>query len=120
MKELLFLISIITFTHFVLGQDIDSSRDTCISYVPNTLTPDCDFYPCDVLTVALSCPYTKFNIKIFNRWGEVIFESDDEKHTWDCTFKGTYVTDGTYTWKLKVDFESGQQIDESGHVNVLR
>ncbi len=39
-----------------------------------------------------------FNLKIFNRWGTLVFETDDVTQAWDCTYKGEVVKSGVYTW----------------------
>ncbi|MBR1627176.1 MAG: gliding motility-associated C-terminal domain-containing protein, partial [Bacteroidales bacterium] len=40
----------------------------------------------------------QFNLKIFNRWGTVVFETNDLYQAWDCTYKGKTVEQGVYTW----------------------
>ena len=40
----------------------------------------------------------EFNLKIFNRWGTIVFETDDPEQGWDCTYKGENVNQGVYTW----------------------
>ena len=58
---------------------------------------------------------------IFNRWGEIIFESYDTSMGWDGTFKGQASQDGVYTWKI--DFkvaDTGENQEVIGHVNLLR
>ena len=95
-----------------------------IYYVPNTFTPDQDehnqtWFP--VFTTGFD-PYN-FELKIFNRWGEIIWESRDAKGEWDGTYgsDGTKVQSGVYTWVIKY---SNKETDDkkvvSGFVNVLR
>ena len=57
---------------------------------------------------------------IFNRWGEMIFESNKLGEAWDGTYKGKLVPNGVYTWK--VDFKDINNIghEEIGHVNMLK
>gem|GEM_PF-2711448 len=43
---------------------------------------------------------TEFDLKIYNRWGTLIFESSDIKQAWDCTYKGKKVQQGVYVWKV--------------------
>lgn len=94
-----------------------------IFYVPNTFTPDDDdfnetFKP--VFTSGFN-PYD-FTMLIFNRWGEVIFESHDASVGWDATYSGRYpVQDGTYTWKIIFKtLATDERREVLGHVNVLR
>jgi gliding motility-associated-like protein len=97
-----------------------------IFYVPNTFTPDDDnfnpvFQP--VFTSGFD-PYD-FTLLIFNRWGEIIFESHDASIGWNGTYGSNgeiqMCQDGTYTWKIefktKLNDERKMII---GHVNLLR
>jgi len=111
-------------------------RDEIIVYVPNAFTPgDLDdinptFYP--VITGKIK-PGT-YRFSIYNRWGELIFESSDPTESWDGTYyrnpiaqsgwmnkSDPYVQDGTYTWKLTfIADETGDKIDKVGHVIKLK
>ena len=65
-------------------------------------------------------PYA-FSLKIFNRWGEIIFETKDPKVGWDGTYLGSIVPQGVYTWTLQMkDKGSDEKYQYSGHLNVLR
>lgn len=98
-----------------------------IFYVPNTFTPDGDefnetFQP--VFTSGFD-PFD-FHLMIFNRWGELIFESYDASIGWDGTYGGKangadLVKDGTYVWKIEVKTKiSDERKMFVGHVNVLK
>src|SRR5690606_1396867 len=65
--------------------------DELIIYVPNTFTPDGDQYNNEFKPVLASGfdPYD-YTLYIFNRWGELIFESHDVNHGWS----GSYGVDG--------------------------
>jgi len=72
-----------------------------ILYVPNAFTPDGDsynntFYP--VLTAGYN--QEGYEFLIFNRWGDLIFESHTVGEGWDGTYKGKKCKDHVYTWKL--------------------
>ncbi|MDX1652160.1 MAG: gliding motility-associated C-terminal domain-containing protein [Brumimicrobium sp.] len=89
-----------------------------IIYVPNTFTPDNNgfndfFFP-------KGGNIDEFEMLIFNRWGEVIFESNDFHKKWDGTYKGEPVKDGTYVWKIIYSDFHGNKEEITGHVNVLR
>ena len=99
-------------------------NEELIFYVPNTFTPDSDDFN-ETFNAVFTTGYDPydFNLFIFNRWGEVIWESHDDSVGWDATYgtDGRDVQGGTYTWKI--DFKT-TQTDERilvvGHVNVLR
>lgn len=87
-------------------------------YVPNTFTPNADEF--NHLFKAKGGNIKNFNLKIYNRWGELIFESDDINIGWDGTYKGEACQDGTYTWKIRYEDSRGDESKLVGHVNLLR
>ena len=99
-------------------------NELTIFYVPNTFTPDGDqfnhvFYP--VFTSGFD-PYD-FEMLIFDRWGEIIFETHDVNIGWDGTYsqRNKKVQDGVYTWKITY---KNRQTDlrnvVMGHVTLIR
>jgi gliding motility-associated-like protein len=58
---------------------------------------------------------------IFNRWGEVIFESNNALIGWDGTYSGEVCQDGTYIWQITFkEIGKDKRIVVRGHVNLLR
>ncbi|MFN6015025.1 MAG: PKD domain-containing protein, partial [Flavobacteriales bacterium] len=97
-----------------------------IFYVPNTFTPDYDNYN-QFFTPVFTSGYDPFdyNLYIFNRWGELIFESHNAQIGWDGSYGANkeieMVQDGTYTWKLEFKVTKNDERKMFvGHVNVLR
>lgn len=90
-------------------------------YVPNTFTPDGDgvndlFFP----TVDGDDP-AEFIFRVFNRWGDLLFETQKKSSPWDGTFKGENCKQDTYVWTLNVTgLNSGKREVYYGHVNLLR
>jgi len=99
--------------------------DRIIFYVPNTFTPDFDTYN-QYFTPVFTSGFDPFdyNLLIFNRYGEVIFESNDASIGWDGTYGASsneYVKDGTYIWKIEFkETMSDKRHVHHGHVNILR
>lgn len=99
-------------------------KDELIFYVPNTFTPDSDqfnetFKP--VFTYGFD-PYD-YSLFIFNRWGEMIFESHDTNIGWNGLYgiDGSSCQDGAYTWKIEVKTTSSDERKMYvGHVNLIR
>jgi gliding motility-associated-like protein len=97
-----------------------------IYYVPNTFTPDHNnfnqtFQP--IFTSGFDPMY--FNMKIFNRWGELIFETNDAAVGWNGSYGSggeiARVQEGVYTWKI--EFRLTRNDDRKilvGHVNLMR
>ena len=100
-------------------------QDVLLFYVPNTFTPDYDDFNQYFTPIFTSgfVPNT-YHLTIFNRWGEIIFESYDYEIGWDGTFgvgSTKIVPDGTYTWQISfLETMSDKRHLYRGHVHVLR
>jgi gliding motility-associated-like protein len=96
--------------------------DDILLYVPNTFTPDGDMFNQSFEPVFTSGfdPYN-FSMYIFNRWGELVFETHNAEIGWDGTYGGKYVQDGTYTWKIEFKpKDTDDKLIRFGHVTILR
>ncbi len=65
-------------------------------------------------------PFRNVDFKVYNNWGQVIFESNDSNVGWDGTYKGEPVPLGVYTWTFVVDMGSNFVVRESGDVTLIR
>lgn len=110
------------------GNCVDTATHTvfvnseAIFYVPNTFTPDNDKFNQTFQPVFTSgFDVFNFNLLIFNRWGEVLFESNNAEIGWDGTYGGKLCKDGTYIWQITFK-ESGKEKRNviRGHLNLLK
>jgi gliding motility-associated-like protein len=94
-----------------------------IYYVPNSFTPDGDDYN-NVFKPVISSGYSldNFNFMIFNRWGELIYESNDITTVgWDGTYRGSKCQEGVYIWKMAImNSDTDRKEEAVGHVTLLR
>ena len=58
--------------------------------------------------------------KIYNRWGQLIFQTNDRKQGWDGTFKSTLQPMDVYTYTLDVVFTDGVKLRKTGDISLLR
>ncbi len=92
-----------------------------ILYAPNTFTPDGDEFNQTWFLHMDGIDIQQFNLKVFNRWGEVIWESNDPNGRWDGTHQNTLVPNGLYTWILETrELISDKKYTFNGHINVMR
>lgn len=96
-------------------------RDNFYVYVPNTFTPNGDGIN-DIFIPQFSYKPEFYSIEIYNRWGQLIFESTDSSQAWTGGyFDGDhFVEDGNYEWILKV---KGLEVDYrtyKGNVLIIR
>ena len=93
-----------------------------VYWVPNTFTPDNDeynqyFYP--VITDGIDI--NDFTFLIFNRWGEIIWESHDPSAKWNGTYGGKKCQDGVYIWKMEFGiYSDDRRIQTHGHFNLIK
>lgn len=62
----------------------------------------------------------EFNILIFNRWGEQVFESNDIEKSWDGTYKGQAVPSGIYYFVVNLKLPDNRLHQENGSINLYR
>lgn len=95
-----------------------------IYYVPNSFTPDGDQFNQVFLPIFSSgLDSENYRLRIYNRWGEIIFESHDVQEGWDGTYPydNGVVQDGIYTWRIDFKLKNNdEQKLITGHLNVLR
>ena len=97
-------------------------KDELVFYVPNSFTPNGDENNQIFLPVFTSGFDTQaYHLSIFNRWGEVIFESYNHEIGWDGHCQSGYCNDGIYTWTIDFKLsENGERQLKTGHVNLLK
>jgi gliding motility-associated-like protein len=61
----------------------------------------------------------EYHLMIFNRWGELIFESFDQETGWDGYYKGQLAKQDVYIWKVKGSYTDGRGFEKSGDVTLL-
>ncbi len=97
-------------------------QDEILFFIPNTFTPDGSgindqFTPHFISGLDIY----NFRLQIFNRWGEIVFESRDPAVGWDGNYAGDVIKGDVYLWKI--DFEDSM-LDKvhthTGTVTVLR
>jgi gliding motility-associated-like protein len=90
-------------------------------YVPNTFTIDDN--DVNETFIPIFSDYTqikKYKLIIFNRWGELIWETTDYYLPWDGRANGKNCQDGVYTWKLLYEDKKYGNRTLVGHVTLLR
>ena len=89
-------------------------------FVPNAFTPDSDninegFHP-----KGFGIANEDYSFYIFDRWGELIYETHVKFGAWDGHYKGTLVQNGVYVWKLNFKDINGENHSKVGRVSIVR
>ncbi|WP_276131802.1 gliding motility-associated C-terminal domain-containing protein [Polluticoccus soli] len=118
------------FTYFLTVTDTNGCRDVdtvvvrvnCTDLVlPNAFVPKMSDRS-DISTFGLSNKQLiKLNhFRIFDRWGKMVFETTDATKRWDGTVNGEDAPMGVYVWDADAFCISGQRIQKSGNVTLIR
>jgi gliding motility-associated-like protein len=87
-------------------------------FVPDAFTPNGDGSN-DVLFVR-GLNIASLDFQVFDRWGETVFRTTDQKQGWDGAYKGKPVDPAVFVYWLKVGCKDGQDFFTKGNVSVIR
>ena len=93
----------------------------CELYFPNAFTPNNDTKN-DVFRPVTKGHHIIKTFRVINRWGQVIFESKNDRSAWDGTFNGKPQDGGTYYYYIRYSCLEGgaQDLEQKGEVMLIR
>ncbi len=117
---------VVTLTDSIGCSYTDSVRVGCISvncgkpniFIPNAFTPNDDGRN-DQLCFSGEW-VDEFQIAIFTRWGEKVYESDDINACWDGRYKNNWCMPGVYVYYCRIKCSDGQKAQFKGDVTLIR
>lgn len=62
----------------------------------------------------------EYDLRVYNRWGQMVFRSPRPESGWDGTFNGKEQPIGAYTWLLRAELDDGTRLSERGTVTLVR
>jgi gliding motility-associated-like protein len=91
-------------------------------FVPNAFTPDGDDYNNVFYTKGYGIQEQGFTLRIYNRWGETLFESHDMNVGWDGTYfkDNSAVKDDVYIWTVEFRDVTNKKHERKGHFTLIR
>jgi gliding motility-associated-like protein len=98
-----------------------TSKDITVALppvVPSGFTPNGDNEN-DVFLIR-GGPFKDVDFRVYNHWGELIFQSFDAAVGWDGTFNNEPAPLGVYTWTFTVTMTNNAIIKQSGDVTLIR
>jgi gliding motility-associated-like protein len=103
--------------------DSDSELKIPNAFTPNTGASKGHHYDPNDLSNDIFHPVMKgvetFNMKIFSRWGELLYESKSVKEGWDGYYNGKLCTQDVYVWKISATFINGATFDKHGDLLLI-
>jgi len=90
-------------------------------FAPNAFTPNNDGKNDIFYVYGEGINYSTFQMYVFDRWGNLIFISNDINKGWDGAQVGGPISQiDTYVWEVKFSDMSGNEHKYVGHVNLIR
>ena len=87
-------------------------------FVPSAFSPNNDGEN-DYLCVYTNC-WDQMYIRIFNRWGELVYENSSENICWDGTWKGQKLDPAVFVYTLEGTLINGEQVSKKGNITLTR
>ena len=100
---------------------VDYEECDCRFFMASAFSPNNDGIN-DVFAPVTGCFYEFFELQIFNRWGDIVFQSNDVNTTWNGTYQGKDLPQGVYTWQVrykKYTWSKESQF-QRGTLNLIR
>lgn len=63
---------------------------------------------------------TDFQMMVFNRWGQLLFETRDPEHGWDGYYQGRLCQQDVYVYKITAKYSNGETITRVGDIHLIR
>lgn len=121
---------VVHFEYQICGElcdrDCDTARVTIVVTVQN-IPEDCNVHNIltpnndganDVLEIPCLYRYPEHELRIFNRWGDEVYQTRDYQQDWNGTWRGQELPPGTYFYFLRVFGENAQ--DLQGYLTIIR
>lgn len=98
---------------------IDTIFPEDILIVPNVFDPN-NPDPVNQIFYVMGTGIKYFDLIIYNRWGQKVFETDDIKQRWDGTFNGKKLSSAVFVYYIKATYYDGREVERKGDVTLIR
>jgi len=95
------------------------NNSNCLVSFPTAFSPNNDNLN-DFLVPLTSCTFEKYELLIYNRWGQLVFESNNPANHWDGYFKGAACPVGVYGYFLKYRFVNRRDELIKGDITLIK
>lgn len=101
-----------------IGKDTIFVENACPFFIPTAFTPNSDGIN-DVYKI-ITDGTNDYELTIFNRWGQMVYQSSDPDESWDGTFEGLPEEMGTYIYLVEIQFSNGVSRSMRGNITLIR
>ena len=87
---------------------------------PNTFTPNDDGINDEFCLKGWAECSMSFQISIFNRWGEKVFESSDPNFCWDGKYLGAPLNSAVFVYYVNAEIRKVGKVSKKGNINLIK
>ena len=98
----------------------DVVPNDCNLAIPNAFSPNGDGHSDLFILQGWSGCVVSFSIRIFDRWGENVFETKNPEEGWDGTYKGKPLNAAVFVYYIKATSLTGKTIIKRGNISLIR
>lgn len=106
-------------TQTVTIQVKDGDCEECIVYIPNSFSPNFDGLN-DQFSPLTECTFEQFEFLIFNRWGEIIYQSSKQNEKWDGKYQGMECPENVYVYLMTYKFPAQSAKRITGDITIIK
>ncbi len=99
--------------------EVNSTGDHDFS-LPNALSPNDDGINDSFCLQGWDLCNENFNVKIFDRWGEKVFESEDPNFCWNGIYKEKLLNADVFVYSVKAKYKDGTEVSKKGNITLIR
>ena len=87
--------------------------------MPNAFSPNHDGIN-DAFCIPPNVCILHFDMKIYDRWGELVFETTKMTECWDGTYKGEELNTGVYAYYFDAELTTGDKYHQQGNISLIK
>lgn len=104
---------------FITIRDTNGEHCQKDLWIPNAFTPNGDFLNDEWQIIGVSL--TDYEIRVFNEWNQLMYQSSDVNRAWDGSFRGQKLPEGVYTYRIVYRIAGDEELQtERGTVTLIR
>ena len=94
----------------------ENLEDTCKWEIPTSISMDCTNGKDYQFQVAYSCELEDFNLTVYDKWGNLLYESKNIKDIWDASNN----EGGKFVWMIEGKYISGENFKKTGTTELIK
>ncbi|MEO0725260.1 MAG: gliding motility-associated C-terminal domain-containing protein, partial [Bacteroidota bacterium] len=109
-----------TLTQELTPEFIDCTLPDCEMVFPDVISPNGDGVN-DLFGGFRNCPPSSYELRVYNRWGNMVFESNNIDNPWDGRFNGDFAPSDVYLYQAQYRFEETEELQTArGQLTIVR